>query len=69
MSLITRLNALAAEIGADIKALKAFDTNHQHDARYYTKSEVDAIAQNVDGGSATSVYLSEQLIDGGNANG
>lgn len=39
----------------------------------YTKSEMNAlldnISRNIDGGSASTIYLTSQIIDGGDANG
>ena len=71
MSLDTRLTDLAEEIGADVKALREGKANtaHDHDDRYYTKSEIDQMGRNIDGGSAGSVYLPSQVIDGGSASG
>jgi len=77
MTLEAKLTALAEAIGTDVKALQQgkADTDHNHDDRYYTKAEIDSgggsviTSRNIDGGSASSIYLPIQVINGGNASG
>jgi hypothetical protein len=47
MSLEQKLTALAEAIGTDVKALQQgkAETDHNHDDRYFTKTEVNTISE------------------------